>query len=96
MSAGWRAVATWIARIFHRRHDDWVRPWNGITMRALYEDVHLPFEVGAGMVIAQPTETATPAAARTLAPTGTEDAHATASQPPDKANEPAADSRRVA
>ncbi|MCA9830713.1 MAG: hypothetical protein R3B97_09455 [Dehalococcoidia bacterium] len=96
MSAGWRAVATWIARVFHRRHDDWVRPWNGITMRALYEDVHLPFEAGASTVIAQRTETAIPAAARTLAPTGTEDTAATASQPADVANEPTADSRRVA
>ncbi|MGD9934807.1 MAG: hypothetical protein AB7T37_13980 [Dehalococcoidia bacterium] len=66
-------------------------------MRALYEDVHLPFEVGTVAVTAQPAETAIPAAARTLAPTGTEDATPKAAAPVEKASEtPAADARRVA
>lgn len=44
-------------------------------MRALYEDVRLPFEVGAPPVISVTTPAAEPAvaaAARTLAPTGTD------------------------
>ena len=96
MSAVWRAVATWITRVFRRRHDDWVRPWNGVTMRALYEDVRLPFEVGTAPVVtvtAQPAETAIPASARTMAPTGTEDAVASAE--PASAEAPS-ESRRVA
>lgn len=93
MSAVWRAVATWITRVFHRRHDDWVRPWNGVTMRALYEDVRLPFEVGTAPAVMATAETAIPAAARTLAPTGTEDAVAAAETPAAKA---LSESRRVA
>ena len=66
-------------------------------MRALYEDVRLPFEAGAVPITGQPVETAIPAAARTLAPTGTEDTALATPAPAEKASKtPAADSRRVA
>ena len=111
MSAIWRAVATWFAHVFHRRHDDWVRPWNDVTMRALYEDVRLPFEVGVTypetpITVAAPIEpavaemAAAEVASEILQPTGTESATASGSVAAAPANEaegaPAAESRRVA
>jgi hypothetical protein len=45
MSASWRAVAAWFAGAFRfRRGHHLVQPWNTISLRALTEDLHLPFE----------------------------------------------------
>ncbi len=107
MSAIWRAVATWFAQVFHRRHDEWVRPWNGVTMRALYEDVRLPFEVGVTypetpVTVAEPLApaiaelAAAEVASEIVRPTGTEGMASSASAAASSGEAPAAESRRVA